>query len=158
MQKLIIGAIIVLVVIGGGLWFVNRANGPEEVLNQDKSAVSPSETQSENSESELDNGGDIVIEESDEIKKFTVIGSSDFRFSLSEIRVKKGDTVRITFKNESGFHDWRLDEFDAVTKQIEAGKEETIEFVADKAGIFEYYCSVGKHRELGMKGSFIVEE
>ena len=157
MQKLIIGAIIALAVIGGGFWFGNRANGPEEVLNQDKSAVSPSETQSENSESELDNEA-IVIEESNEVKEFTVIGSSDFRFSLSEMRVKSGDTVRITFKNESGFHDWRLDEFDAVTKQIEAGKEETIEFVADKAGIFEYYCSVGKHRELGMKGSFIVEE
>ena len=157
MQKLIIGAIIALAVIGGGFWFGNRANGPEEVLNQDKSAVSPSETQSENSESELDNEA-IVIEESNEVKEFTVIGSSDFRFSLSEMRVKSGDTVRITFKNESGFHDWRLDEFDAVTKQIEAGKEETIEFVADKAGTFEYYCSVGKHRELGMKGSFIVEE
>ena len=157
MQKLIIGAIIVLVVIGGGLWFVNRANGPEEVLNQDKSAVSPSETQSENSESELDNGGDIVIEESDEIKKFTVIGSSDFRFSLSEIRVKKGEKVKIVFTNAKGTHDWVIDEFNARTKVINEGETDSVEFTADKVGTFEYYCSVGNHRAQGMKGNLIVE-
>lgn len=91
-----------------------------------------------------------------EAKTFTVTGSN-FSFSANEIRVKKSDVVRVTFKNAEGVHDWRLDEFGAATKKLQAGTEETVKFVADKVGTFEYYCSVGKHREMGMKGNLIVE-
>ena len=33
----------------------------------------------------------------------------------------------------------------------------TAEFTADKVGSFEYYCSVGSHRSMGMKGVLKVE-
>lgn len=89
-------------------------------------------------------------------REFTVEGKN-VSFSIGEIKVKKGDKVRITFKNTEGMHDWRLDEFNAKTSVIGEGKEETVEFVADKVGTFEYYCSVGSHRALGMKGNLIVE-
>ncbi len=94
--------------------------------------------------------------ESENTKSFTVTGSN-FSFDVKEMKVKKGDTVKVTFKNEEGMHDWRLDEFKAATKQIGEGKEDTITFVADKVGTFEYYCSVGQHRKNGMVGKFIVE-
>lgn len=90
------------------------------------------------------------------VKSFTVSGKN-FTFAPAEMRVKKGDRVKITFVNESGFHDLVIDEFNARTAQIGAGKTETIEFVADKTGSFEYYCSVGSHRQMGMKGTLIVE-
>ncbi len=90
------------------------------------------------------------------VKEFTVIGSN-FKFSLNEIRVKKGDMVKITFKNEEGSHDWVIDEFNAKTKRLQVGEQETIEFVANKVGTFEYYCSVAGHRKNGMKGNLIVE-
>lgn len=90
------------------------------------------------------------------VKEFSVTGTP-FRFSLAEMKVNKGDTVRIVFKNEAGFHDWKIDEFNAATKQLKAGEQETIEFVANKTGSFEYYCSVGTHRQMGMKGKLIVE-
>ncbi len=89
------------------------------------------------------------------VKSFTVEGKN-FSFSPSTLTVKKGDKVKITFKNSGGMHDWVLDEFNAKTKQIAAGASETIEFVADKAGTFEYYCSVGNHRAMGMKGTLTV--
>jgi cytochrome c oxidase subunit 2 len=73
------------------------------------------------------------------------------------IKVKKGDKVKITFQNSEGFHDWVVSEFGAATKQTKAPTTEVIEFVADKTGNFEYYCSVGKHREMGMKGTLVVE-
>ncbi len=91
------------------------------------------------------------------VKEFTVTGSP-FKFEPANMTVNKGDTVKITFKNEEGFHDLVIDEFDARTKQIAAGQEETIEFVADQAGSFEYYCSVGNHRAMGMKGTLTVNE
>jgi nitrite reductase (NO-forming) len=71
--------------------------------------------------------------------------------------VKLGETVRINLTNEQGFHDWVIDEFNARTKQINAGQTDTVEFVADKVGTFEYYCSVGNHRQMGMIGKLIVE-
>ena len=89
-------------------------------------------------------------------KEFTVL-ATPFTFSLSEIKVKKGDRVKITFRNDQGMHDWVVDEFNVRTKQLQAGQSEIIEFVADKTGTFEYYCSVNGHRQMGMKGSLIVE-
>mgnify|MGYP001602120627 CR=1 FL=1 len=75
-----------------------------------------------------------------------------------DIRVKVGDKVKITLNSVEGFHDWVLDEFNARTLKVKAGDPETsIDFVADKKGTFEYYCSVGSHRANGMKGNFIVE-
>lgn len=89
-------------------------------------------------------------------KEFTVEGNN-FTFSLNEIKVNEGDTVRIKFINKEGFHDWVLDEFAAKTQKLQVNQEETIEFVANKKGTFEYYCSVGTHRQMGMKGNLIVE-
>ncbi len=90
------------------------------------------------------------------VKEFTVIGEN-YSFSPSTLTVNKGDRVRITFQNKEGNHDWRLDEFSAKTSVIGTGKSQTIEFVADKAGSFEYYCSVGNHRQMGMKGTLTVK-
>lgn len=92
----------------------------------------------------------------DEIKTFTVTGKN-FEFNVEEIRVKKGDKVKINFTSESGFHDWVVDEFNAKTAQVLTGKSSSVEFIADKTGTFEYYCSVGAHRQQGMVGKLIVE-
>jgi nitrite reductase (NO-forming) len=89
------------------------------------------------------------------IETFTVI-ARNFSFSPSVITVKKGDTVKIIFKNNDGTHDLRLDDFNVGTSRIGTGQEETIQFVANKAGSFEYYCSVGNHRSMGMKGTLVV--
>lgn len=86
----------------------------------------------------------------------TVI-AENFKFTPSEIKVKKGDKVRIVFNNKSGNHDFVLDEFNVKTKQTNGPSTETVEFTADKTGTFEYYCSVMQHRQMGMKGNLIVQ-
>ncbi|MBI1754664.1 cupredoxin domain-containing protein [Candidatus Azambacteria bacterium] len=91
------------------------------------------------------------------VKTFSVSGQN-FSFTPSEIRVKKGDKVRINFTNAGGWpHDWVVDGFNAQAPQVEAGKSSSVEFTADKAGTFEYYCSVGQHRQQGMVGKLVVE-
>ncbi len=90
------------------------------------------------------------------VKEFVVSGQN-FSFTPSVITVKKGDKVKITFKNTSGFHDFKIDEFGVATKQTASPYTEVLEFTADKVGSFEYYCSVGTHRALGMKGTLKVE-
>lgn len=85
------------------------------------------------------------------------ITGKNFTFSKPDIRVKQGDKVRINFTSTSGFHDWKIDEFNAQTKHVSTGQSASVEFVADKTGSFEYYCSVGTHREQGMRGVLKVE-
>ncbi len=85
------------------------------------------------------------------------VAATNHAFSVKEMRVKKGDTVTINLTNSEGFHDWVIDEFDAATEKINTGGSDSVTFVADEAGTFEYYCSVGNHRAMGMVGKLIVE-
>jgi len=89
------------------------------------------------------------------VKEFT-LSASNYSYSSNSIRVNKGDTVKITLKNDEGMHDLVIDEYNVRTKLLNSGEEETIIFTADKTGTFEFYCSVGKHREMGMKGMLTV--
>ena len=86
-----------------------------------------------------------------------VVTGADFTYNPKEIRVKQGDTVKIAFNSVGGLHDWIVDGFNARTARLQSGQSETIEFVASKTGTFEYYCSVGSHRQMGMVGKLIVE-
>lgn len=88
--------------------------------------------------------------------EFTVT-ASNFKYDVKTIKAKKGDTVKIIFKNTEGFHDFKIDEFDVATNQIGAEEEDEVEFEATKSGTFEYYCSVGNHRKMGMVGKLVVE-
>lgn len=89
-------------------------------------------------------------------KEFTVTNSG-MLFSESNLTVNKGDKVKITYKNGGGTHDLRIAGYNVGTKVIKGGESETIEFTADTAGDFEFYCSVGNHRAMGMKGTFTVK-
>lgn len=83
-------------------------------------------------------------------------GTMSAHFSLNEIRVKKGDLVRITITNTAGIHDFVIDAL-GIKKETPLSQPVVVEFVADKVGTFEYYCSKYNHRQLGQKGMLIVE-
>jgi plastocyanin len=166
---LVLVAVIVLVVVflGWGNLFQKSSQIPDPLPLPDTEVVGEGQVDvitDIESASEVKEVGSTRVESATDgflidlppIKEFTVSGNN-FSFSLSEIKVKKGDRVRIIFKNENGFHDFVLDEFKAATKKLEANKSETVEFLADKSGRFEYYCSVGSHRANGMKGVLVVE-
>jgi plastocyanin len=91
-----------------------------------------------------------------ETKEFTV-DAFNYGYDITEIRVKQGDRVTINLTNSGGFHDLVIDEFSAATEKIREGGLTSVTFVADKAGTFEFYCSVGNHRAEGMVGTLIVE-
>tara|TARA_Y100000310_G_scaffold91480_1_gene88834 strand:+ start:124 stop:534 length:411 start_codon:yes stop_codon:yes gene_type:complete len=108
--------------------------------------------------------GDTVIDtnEDSKVKKTFILTGENFKFLLGgkeapELHVKEGDLVRIEFSSTNGFHDWVIGEFNAATERVQTDGSTYVEFTADKKGTFEYYCSVGKHRENGMKGNLIVE-
>lgn len=98
---------------------------------------------------------DPIVETTNQIT-IDVVGIN-FSYDKTEIRVKKGDVVTINFTSTAGFHDWVIDEFDAATERVDKGEKSSVTFIADKAGTFQYYCSVRGHREKGQVGYLIVE-
>ena len=129
-------------------------NAPVEIGAEDHMMTPPGS--SNNGE---ENGGGAMeggMMEAAPLKEFT-IEAKKFEFSVKEIRVKKGDFVRINLKSVDGFHDWVVDAFNAATKQINTGGSSSVDFKADKTGTFEFYCSVGTHRQMGMVGKLIIE-
>src|SRR3989338_1552071 len=77
------------------------------------------------------------------------------KFSPNEITVNKGDTVRIKITNTKGTHDFKIDEFNAYT-ETPLNEQVAVEFAADKAGSFEYYCTKPGHRANGHWGTLKV--
>lgn len=144
----IVGIVAVVIVVFG-LWFftAGKKEQPASTTPVTESVQTPTLEENKNASETA-----VVTD----VKEITVEGSP-FKFLPAEIKVKKGQTVKVVFKNMQGMHDFVVDEFSAKTKAIKAKESETVEFVADKTGTFEYYCSVGNHRSMGMKGNFIVE-
>ena len=89
------------------------------------------------------------------VKTFTVDGSS-YAYNPSTITVNKGDAVKIIFKDTDSRHDLVIDGYNLRTDVIGPGKTDTIEFVADKVGTFEYYCSLPGHKAQGMTCKLVV--
>lgn len=148
----VIGGVIIVVVVGLGGWFYfdsNKVPTVNTTPNTQSDVSSPIETGMPT----IDSSGTV---ETEVVKEFSIIGKN-FSFTPSVMEVNKGDKVKITFKNEDGFHDLKIDEYNVVTPKLQAGKESVVEFTANKAGSFEYYCSVGSHRAMGMKGTLIVK-
>jgi nitrite reductase (NO-forming) len=169
---------IIAIIIAGGTWWYLISN--EEAPTADEEIPTTEDTDTEStieedeqidvetetsisteqgaSVGETDTGMEFpIIDETDAQPIVIEVRGSNFEFDVTEIRVKEGDTVQINFESADGFHDWVVDEFDAATAQVRPGTPATVTFVADKAGSFEYYCSVGNHRERGMVGTLVVE-
>lgn len=152
--------IIVLVVLGLGVWFFMGTKPQQEAeiqQTQGEASVVPAENVTENVAGDiLEDSGRKSDDTVQTVKEFTIMGN-DFSFKPDLITVKKGDKVKITFENSAGFHDFKIDEYGVATKQAKSPSTEVLEFTVDKVGSFEYYCSVGNHRVKGMKGSLVVE-
>lgn len=86
--------------------------------------------------------------------------SNPWKFEPSEIRVKRGTavTLEISVKDDDVPHGFGLQEFE-ISKSIEPGATEKIEFVADKPpGEYPFFCTIfcGSGHS-GMKGKLIIE-
>lgn len=144
---IIVGAVLLVGVLA---WFGREMIGREYSENKPESV--PMLMPAPNSIS----SSNISVPQDNEASVFQV-EASNFKYDVTEIKVKKGDRVKITLNVKEGFHDLVLDEFTVATEKLQAGGTAEVQFTADKEGRFEYYCSVGAHRQMGMVGTLIVE-
>lgn len=147
----IIAAVAILVLIGAGTWFLVKGNPVSSPQPSPEVSIQQSSTPST-----MDSSPSASPSAETGVKEFTIVGSS-FKFAPSQITVKQGDKVKITLKNTGGTHDLFIDGYKIQTKVINSGAEDTIEFTADKAGTFDFWCTVGNHKAMGMVGKLVVE-
>ena len=83
-------------------------------------------------------------------------GSRATEGAIEAVVVNEGDTVTINFASTDGFHDFVIDEFNVASERVQTDGSTSVTFVADTAGTYEYYCSVGSHRANGMVGRLVV--
>lgn len=105
-----------------------------------------------------DNGTDMEID-ADALQ--VVVNASNFKYEPNVMEAKPGQTVVVTLDVTEGFHDFVIDGIEgAKTTQMNAGSTETITFVvptdAAAGDSYEFYCSVGEHRQMGMVGTLKV--
>ncbi|MBI5065157.1 cupredoxin domain-containing protein [Candidatus Woesearchaeota archaeon] len=98
----------------------------------------------------------IAQEQTGELKEFYV-EAFNWGFKPKTIEVNQGDRVKITAKSDDVDHGLAISAY-GINIKLTPGKEETVEFIADKKGTFPFYCSVfcGQgHRE--MTGTLVVK-
>ncbi len=152
-QFLIAGFLLLVAAIGG--YFLLGNNKKQDAMQMEQTAQPTQQAVPTAAETTMEDASGSAM--SDIEGQDIVVEGGDFFFKPNEIRVKKGEKVTITLSNAGGFHNLVIDEFNVKTKIIKDGEEETVTFTPDKAGTFEFYCSVGNHRAMGMKGKLIVE-
>lgn len=99
----------------------------------------------------LENGGSHVVGPSFELDM------TNYEFSETELIVQQGDTVTVTLNSVVGTHNFVVEGYDVESLTITSGNTTEVTFVATKKGTYEFYCSVGDHRALGMVGTLFVE-
>lgn len=149
--------VVVLLLIGGVFYLnANRSQSAKSTVVPTTATAIPTNPVPAVSEAMKIEGTDAAAMQQGSTKTFTVTGKS-FSFAPAEIRVKKGDNVKIIFTNVGGMHNFVISELGVKTPVIASGKTAEVSFVAGKAGTYEYYCSVGNHRQMGMVGTLIVQ-
>lgn len=136
----------------------------EASTNTDETASSSedtaTQTAADDSTSQSSSSSGSSTPDGQQTKNIT-IDSFGFGYSLSAINVSPGDVVTINLTNSGGSHDFVIDELNVATDVISGGETDSVTFTvpASAAGkTFNFYCSVGNHRNLGMEGNFIVSQ
>lgn len=151
-KNLIIGGIAILVFVGA--FFVLTMANKNKTANNESTGNGTTSSVVPKTASDSANATASAMSEG-AVKEFTVEGSP-FKFVPNVLTVNQGDTVKIVFKNVGGMHDFVIDELGIKTKVLQSGDSETVEFIADKKGTYQFYCSVANHKAMGMTGTLAV--
>lgn len=158
-SAMVIGTVVVVIVIlaaGYTLIKGNKSSTGEESIEaqngtQEESLIPPSgDTQENQSRPES------MVQKQIPTQTITVEGGM-FYFKPSEIKVKKGETVKITLTSKEGSHDFVIDKLNVSSSRISSDNSTTVEITPDRTGSFQFYCSVSNHKQMGMIGTLIVE-
>lgn len=141
-----VAAVVIIIVAAIGFYYLNTNRPGSQTSSQTPIPTSSPQSSAPEEESQVSEN-EITVE------------GNEFKLTPSEITVKKGEKVKITFINTGNVqHDFVISGLGVATKRINPGQTDSVEFTPDESGQFGFICSVGNHEELGMIGTLIVEE
>jgi len=150
-RSLIFLTLLLLTVSLGVWWYVTdilpeQANQEENQGNNNP----PAEEEEEETPPNTTGSGETV--------EISVSGDS-YSFNPATITVPRDTLVRLTFTNVGDVsHDFSIPALGVSTPLVSPGSSRTIEFtVPSEPGSVEYICTVLGHRDLGMRGTLIIE-
>lgn len=108
----------------------------------------------------VDGGNGGAATPAPEPVELAVATTAPYSYSPATLSVAEGALVNLTYTNSDPVpiqqHDWVLDGADVATDVVGVGASTSVTFTAPEAGTYEFYCSVGSHRALGMRGTLTV--
>ena len=139
-MPLVLGiSLVLLLILGVGFYINNRRN-----MVNTKASDNPIQVTE-------------VAGTADSNLKVITMEAGTFFFKPSELKIEKDKPVKIVITNTGGMHDFVIDELNVKSKVVSDGENLEVVFTPSKAGSFEFYCSVSNHRQMGMKGTIVVE-
>jgi cytochrome c oxidase subunit 2 len=91
-----------------------------------------------------------------QVKKFHVT-ANEGKIAPSTLRVKKGETVRITFVSKDGTYGIKFPDFD-VKKKISPGQSAVVQITPTQKGTYEFRCSKSWSVKHWVKNGVLVVE
>jgi len=148
--------ILLILILVGGIAFVgnmflqqNQDNQMESEVSEVEAPESEQVTATETSDNELAPQSEFEID------------MDNYTFSESEIVVRAGEKITIKLNTIEGNHDLIIDELDVRSEHFKTGESGEMTFTVGEEHIgntYEFYCSVGSHRALGMVGKITIVE
>ena len=90
-----------------------------------------------------------------ETKQVTLL-AEDIVWSSDLIEAEAGQPIELTITNTGALdHDFVIEELD-LDILLAPGQSETITFVVDEAGTYEYICNIPGHQDAGMVGNLVI--
>ncbi|WP_227937954.1 cupredoxin domain-containing protein [Alkalihalobacillus deserti] len=105
----------------------------------------------------------MIVGCSNEMETSIEVEGRDFEYIPEEITIPKGEEITLTFNNRGNvFHNLIIEPIDIsngeneIRLEANPNQEDSITFIANKAGKYEMFCDEEGHEE--MVGTLIVEE
>jgi plastocyanin len=151
-------AVVAVLVVGGFLYLSGRSNNATapttDSMTEETSEGAMNDTDTDMDSSAMEDEGQMM---EGDVREVTVDGS-EYSFDPSSLTVTEGEKIRLTFNNVGNLpHNFVIDELGITTQTVPGGGSDTVEFTASQSGTFDFYCSVGNHRALGMEGELDVQ-
>jgi len=140
MSKILIGVVIAIVVVGGGIFLLNKNNSSQSMQNMNM----PVQNQSQQTQQSPTTGSTQATNGKN------AVTIQNYSFSPASITIKAGQSITWTNEDSVG-HSATADDNSWDTGVLPQGQSKSITFA--KAGTYTYHCSVHPN----MKATVIVQ-
>jgi len=170
---IIVGAVVLLIVAGVGVMLAsNKSQSRTNTVASSTTQGTSVETAPEGMPFDEEGDESVSVDQGTQPSESQVAGAEtdtdanvqvvsveagSFYFKPNEIHTKVGQSVKIVMTAKDMMHDFYIDELGVKLPITKAGETNTVTFTPTQKGTFEFYCSVGNHRQQGQVGRLIVE-